>query len=49
MCVYVCLLCSGRWMFSRGVLKYAVCLCGDVVFSVCIVKYGAVGARVWKV
>ena len=31
-------------------LKYVVCLCRDVmdvVFSVCIVRRGAVGARVW--
>ena len=41
--------------FSLGVLKYVVCLCVcvvdvmDVVFSVCIVRRGAVGARVWKV
>ena len=33
-------------------LKYVVCLCRDVmdvVFSVCIVRRGAVGARVWEV
>ena len=33
-------------------LKYVVCLCKDVmdvVFSVYIVKRGAVGARVWEV
>ena len=40
--------------FSLGVLKYVVCLCRgcdvmDVVFSVCIVRRGAVGARVWGV
>ena len=38
--------------FSLGVLKYVVCLCrgcDDVVFSVCIVRRGAVGARVWGV
>ena len=40
--------------FSLGVLKYVVCLCRgcdviDVVFSVCIVMRGAVGARVWEV
>ena len=37
---------------SLGVLKYVVCLyrgCDDVVFSVCIVRRGAVGARVWGV
>ena len=37
---------------SLGLLKYVVCLCKelmDVVFSVCIVTRGAVGARVWKV
>ena len=34
--------------FSLGVLKYVVCLCRgcDVVFSVCIVRRGAVGVRV---
>ena len=33
-------------------LNYVVCLCRDlmdVVFSVCIVRRGAVGARVWEV
>ena len=33
-------------------LKYVLCLCRDVidvVFSVCIVRRGAVGARVWGV
>ena len=40
--------------FSLGVLKYVVCLCRgcdvmDVVFSVCIARRGAVGARVWGV
>ena len=38
--------------FSIGVLKYVVCLCRDVmdvVFTVCIVRRGAVGARVWGV
>ena len=33
-------------------LKYVVCLCRDVmdvVFSVCIVRRGAVGAHVWGV
>ena len=36
--------------FSLGVLLY-VCVRGvmDVVFSVCIVTRGAVGARVWEV
>ena len=37
-------------VFSLGVLK---CVCVgdvmDVVFSVCIVRRGAVGARVWGV
>ena len=35
---------------SLGVLKY-VCVKGvmDVVFSVCIVMCGAVGAHVWEV
>ena len=41
-------------VFSLGVLKYVVCFCRgcgvmDVVFSVCIVRPGAVGARVWGV
>ena len=38
--------------FSLGVLKYVVCMCRDlmdVVFSVSIVRRGAVGARVWGV
>ena len=39
-------------VLSRGVLKYVVCLCkgcdGCCVF-VCIVRRGAVGARVWGV
>ena len=43
-------------VFSLGVLKY-LCVCVgdvmdvvmDVVFSVCIVRRGAVGARVWGV
>ena len=37
--------------FNLGVLKYVVSLCKwcDVVFSVCIVMRGAVGARVWEV
>ena len=37
-------------LFSLGVLKY-VCVRGvmDVVFSVCIVTRGAVGARGWEV
>ena len=36
--------------FSLGVLKY-VCVVDvmDVVVSVCIVRYGAVDARVWEV
>ena len=34
--------------FSLGVLKYVVCVVDvmDVVFSVCIVRRGAVGTRV---
>ena len=35
-----------------SVVKYVVCLCSDmmdVVYSVCIVRRGAVGARVWEV
>ena len=37
--------------FSRGVLKYVVCLGDvmDVVFSVCIMRRGVVSARVWGV
>ena len=40
--------------FSLGVLKYVLkCVCVgdvmDVVFSVCIVRHGAVDARVWEV
>ena len=36
--------------FSLGVLKYVcVRVMVDVVFSVCIVRRGAVGARVWEV
>ena len=37
-------------VFGLGVLKY-VCVVDvmDVVFSVCIVRRGAVGARVWEV
>ena len=39
-------------VFSIGVLKYVGYLCKgmvDVVFSVCIVRRGAGGARVWGV
>ena len=43
-------------VFSLGVLKYVMCLCRgcvgdvkDVVFSVCIVRHGAVSAHVWGV
>ena len=39
-------------IFSLGVLKYVVSLCSvvmSVVFSVCIVRRGAVGARVCEV
>ena len=39
--------------FSLGVLNSMLCVCVgdvmDVVFSVCIVRRGAVGARVWGV
>ena len=39
--------------FSIGVLGSMLCVCVgdvmDVVFSVCIVRRGAVGARVWGV
>ena len=45
--------CCVAFFFSFGVLKYVVCLCRgyvmDVVFSVCIVRRKAVGARVWEV
>ena len=35
-------------VFSLGVLKYVVCLCrGCDGCCVCIVRRGAVGARVW--
>ena len=36
-------------VLSLAVLKYVVCLCKDVVFSLCIVTRGSVGARVWKI
>ena len=37
-------------LFSIGVLKYVVCLCrGCDGCSVCIVRHGAVGPRVWEV
>ena len=55
-CGNVCCIAAGvkNDVFSLGVLKYVVCLCRgcdvmDVVFSVCIVRHGAVGARVWGV
>ena len=43
-----------RGFLRLGVLKYVACLCKgcgvvDVVFFVCIVTHGAVGARVWEV
>ena len=40
------------FLFSIGVLKYVVCLCrgcDGCGVSVCIVRRGAVGARVWVV
>ena len=39
-----------EWVLSLGVLKY-VCVreVMDIVFSVCFVRRGAVGARVWEV
>ena len=49
MCKYVV---KNSVLFSLGVLKYVVVCVGDgmdVVFSVCIVRRGAVGARVWGV
>ena len=39
-------------VFSLGVLKYVVCLCSGCdgcCVSVCIVRRGAVGARVWEI
>ena len=59
-CMYMAHVCfvatvvENRGVLSLGVLKYVVCLCmgsdvRDVVFSVCIVMRGAVGARVWEV
>ena len=42
-------------VFSLGMLKYVECMCVcvgdvmDVVFSVCIVRRGAVGACAWGV
>ena len=51
-CGNVCCVASvvKKCFFSLGVLKY-VCVGDvmDVVFSVCIVRRGAVGARVWEV
>ena len=38
-----------RVFFSLGVLKYVVCLCNGCWVFVCIVRRGAVGARVWEV
>ena len=39
--------------FSLGVLKYILCVCVgdvmDVMFSVCIMRRGTVGARLWEV
>ena len=46
-CCVFCLYCE----VYLGVLKYVVCCVKDVigvVFSVCIVRCGGVGARVWK-
>ena len=43
---------KNRCFFSLGVSKYVVCLCrgsDGCLFSVCIVRRGAVGARVWGV
>ena len=46
-------MCKDNVFFSFVGLKYVVCLCKgcvmDVVFFVCIVTRGAVGARVWEV
>ena len=53
-CVWVCgnvccvaAVVKNRVLFSLGVLKYVVCLCSGC--TVCIVRRGAVGARVWQV
>ena len=49
-CVPVVVKDSG--FFSLGVLKYVVCLykrCDGCCVFVCIVRRGAVGARVWGV
>ena len=55
-CVNVCCVAAvvkDSFFFSFGVLKYVlyVCIRGvmDVVFSVCIVTRGAVGARAWEI
>ena len=49
-CGNVCCVAAVVKLFSLEVLKY-VCVVDvmDVVFSVCIVRRGAVGARVWEV
>ena len=43
-------MCEYSACFSLGVLKY-VCIGDviDIVISVCVVRRGAVGARLWEV
>ena len=51
-CCVAAIIKNSVFFFCRGVLKYVVCLYGDVMdvaFTVCIVRRGAVGARVWRV
>ena len=45
---------KNSWVFEPwSVVQSMLCVCAvdvmDVVFSVCIVRRGAVGARVWEV
>ena len=46
-CVAIVVKDSG--FLSLGVLKYVACLCKGCVFSVCMVRRGAIGANVWEV
>ena len=47
---YVVAVVKNSVFYSLGVFKYVcVVYVMDVVFSVCIVRRGAVGARVWEV
>ena len=55
-CVNVCCVAAvvkNSGFLCLGVLKYVLCLCSvcvmDVVFSVCIVRRGAVDVCVWEV